>query len=238
MEVAMKHVLCFAFVLLLVLGCAQATDTAIIVNNEVKAEKPEGLTFRILASRAYPQDEDIIQKGVAEPGRDIRDQNGRIIARWVPIVDSQKSSFENPNMVIREREKTLEALVKYDDSVDITGEYLTHVGRGVGRAGIPGVSFELNAIGANKFARLTSANLPDPAQDRFRRHLGVVINDQLYAAPTIMARIQGSGILEFNAGHTEAERQKMNQEVDDLIEVLQTRYPQTKPSIRTWLFPR
>jgi len=232
--VPMKHILCPTFIVLLLVHCVQAAEVP-----EVKAEEPEGLTFRILASRAYPQDEDIIQKGVAEPGRDIRDQNGRIIARWIPIVDSQKPSFERPDMVIREREKTLEALVKYDDSADLTGEYLTRIARAEGRPGSTiGIAFDFNAIGANKFARLTSANLPDPAQIRLRRHLGVIINNQLYSAPTIMARIQGSGILEFSAGHTEAERQKVNQEVDDLIEVLHTRYPQTKPSIRTWLFPR
>jgi len=178
------------------------------------------LTFRILASRAYPQDDYIIGRGESEPSRDILDASGRVIARWVPIFDSQRSSFESPDFVIRERGRTLEALVKYDDGVDITGEHLTLVTRGMGRDGSPGVSFNFNAVGANKFGRLTSANLPDRVQDRLKRHLGIVLNDYLYSAPTIRSTIRDSGIIEFNAGHTEADRQRLNRDIDDLIGIL------------------
>ena len=236
----MKHILCPAFVVLLVVGCSQAADTLpATAMPEVKADKPEGLTFRILASRAYPQDEDIIQKGVAEPGRVVRDQKGKIIARWVPVFDSQKSGFEDqPDMVVREREKTLEVLVKYDDGTDVTGKYLTYVGRGMGQSGNPGVSLNFNAAGAEKLARLTSTNRPDPEQEQLKRRLGIIVNDSLYLAPRLTDTIRDSAIIEFNSGRTDAERRKMQQDIDDLIEVLHTRYSQTKPSIRTWLFPR
>jgi len=179
------------------------------------------LTFRILASRAYPQDAEIIRRGEAEHGRDILDHNGKVLARWVPIFDSQKDDFlRNQDAVLRERGKTLEALVKYDDGVDITGEYLTNVGRGMGQKGNPGVTFNFNAVGANKCARLTGANLPDQVQDRLKRHMGIVLNDSLYSAPTIQSRISGNGIIEFNSGHTEAQRQKLNQDIEDLIGIL------------------
>ena len=225
----MKHILCPTFIVLLVVGCVQVADALPDATvPEIKAEKPEGLTFRILASHAYPQDEDIIQKGVVEPGRDIRDQNGRIIARWVPIVDSQKSGFEvQPDMVIREREKTLEALVKYDDDTDFTGKYLTHVGRTIGRSGNPGVILEFNAVGGNKLAQLTSvANRPVPAQDRLGRRLGVIINDSLFTAPVIITTVGRSASIEFKQGGTDAERQKLRQEIDDLIGTLSEQYLQ------------
>ena len=201
----------------IVIPHAEAAEVARI---ERVVSESGALTFRILASRAYPQDDTIIQRGENEPGRDILDHAGRVIARWVPIFDSQRESFENPDFVVRERGRTLEALVKYDDGVDITGEHLTLVTRGMGRDGSPGVSFNFNAIGANKFGRLTSSNRPDPVQDRLKRHLGIVLNDYLYSAPVIRSTIRDSGIIEFNAGHTEAERRKLHQDIDDLIGIL------------------
>ena len=178
------------------------------------------LTFRILASRAYPEDETIIKRGLSEPTRDILDSTGRVLARWVPIFESEKAGFGNADMVLRERGKTLEALVKYDDGVDITGEYLTRVGRGMGKNGGPGVSFNFNAIGANKCGRLTGANRPDPVQSRLVRHMGIILNDSLYSAPTIKDQIQGSGIIEFGLRETEEAQLKLNRDIDDLIGVL------------------
>ena len=179
------------------------------------------LTFRILASRAYDDDAAIIHRGENEPGRDILDSTGKVLARWVPIFESQQSDFVgNPDYVTRERGKAREALVKYDDGVDITGEYLTNVDRGVGPKGGPGVAFNFNAVGANKCGRLTRDNLPDPVQARLKRHLGIILNDSLYSAPVINSTIRDNGIIEFNAGHTDADRQRLNQDIQDLIDIL------------------
>jgi len=179
------------------------------------------LTFRILASRAYDQDAEIIRRGEAISGREVLSPSGKVDARWVPVFESQRESFGNADMVLRERGKTLEALVKFDDGVDITGEYLTSVHRGMGNSGSPGVSFNFNAVGGNKCARMTGVNLPDPVHSRLVRHMGIILNDSLYSAPVIRARIAGSGIIEFNAGHTDEQRQKLNQDIDDLIGILQ-----------------
>ena len=202
----------------IVIPHAEAAEVARI---ERVVSESGALTFRILASRAFPQDEYIIRRGEAEPGRDILDHAGRPIARWVPIFDGQRESFDNnPEMITRERGRTLEALVKFDDGVDITGEHLTTVGRGMGRDGSPGVSFNFNAVGANKFGRLTSANRPDPVHARMIRNLGIVLNDHLYSAPVIRSTIRDAGIIEFNVGHTEAERQRLHRDIDDLIGIL------------------
>jgi SecD/SecF fusion protein len=199
------------------------------------AEKPEvdriervisesgALTFRILASRAYEkEDGEIIRRAETEPSRDILDSSGRVLARWVPIFESEKDSFSDPDMVFRTRGKTLEALVKYNDGADITGEHLTYVGRGTGPKGGPGVSFNFNAVGANKCGRMTGANLPSPQQpDKFKRHMGIILNDSLYSAPVIKARIQNSGIIEFNVRHTEEARKQLDQDINELIGILQ-----------------
>lgn len=181
------------------------------------------LTFRILASKAYPQDEEIIKRSETESGRDILSPTGKILARWVPIFDSQRESFGDPDMVTRTRGQTLEALVKYDDGVDVTGEFLGNVGRSIDpERGGPCVSFSFNAVGANKFGRLTNANRPDAVQpDKFKRHLGVVLNDYLYNAPVIKSTIREHGVITFHVGQTAAELQKLNQDIDDLISILQ-----------------
>ena len=209
----------------IVIPHAEAAEVARI---ERVVSESGALTFRILASRAYPQEDgDIIKRGETESGRDILDPAGKVIARWVPIFDSEKDSFLNPghdnplaDAVLRPRGQTLEVLVKYDDGVDITGEYLTNVGRGIGENGGPGVTFSFNNIGANKCARLTGANLPDHVQARFQRSMGIVLNDSLYSAPTIRARIAGHGIITFGTQLTEEGRRKLNQDIDDLIGIL------------------
>ena len=203
----------------IVIPHAEAAEVARI---ERVVSESGALTFRILASRNYREDEEIIRRGEAEVGKDILDSDGKVLARWVPVFDSQKSSFRESDIVLRERGKNLEALVKYDDGVDIHGEHLSSVGRGTGPNASPGVSFSFKAVGANKFGLLTSRNRPDSVQpDRFRRLLGIILNDHLYSAPRIKTTIRESGIIEFNAGHTDAERQKLNQDIDDLIGVLQ-----------------
>jgi len=209
----------------IVIPHAEAAETARI---ERVVSESGALTFRILASRAYQQDEDIIRRGEAESGRDILDSTGRVLARWVPVFDSEKGSFVDPpptsptfHTVRRERGQTIEVLVKYNDGVDITGEYLTSVGRGMGQDGSPVVSFNFNNVGANKCGRLTGNNLPDPVQpDRLSRSMGIILNDSLYSAPTIRSRIRGSGMIEFGARHTEEGRRQLNQEIEDLIGIL------------------
>ncbi|MDR3233148.1 MAG: protein translocase subunit SecD [Planctomycetaceae bacterium] len=179
------------------------------------------LGFRILASRAYPQDADIIARAADQPGSDMLDSTGKLIARWVPVFESEKESFLGDNdYVLRQRGTATEALVLFNDGVDITGEHLTFVGRGMGENGGPGVSFNFDAVGENKFGRLTGANRPDPVQARLERHLGIILNDSLYSAPVIRNAIKGSGIIEFKAKYTEEERAKSNQEIDDLISIL------------------
>ncbi|MDR3197027.1 MAG: protein translocase subunit SecD [Planctomycetaceae bacterium] len=179
------------------------------------------LTFRILASKLYEKDKDIIARGEKEPGRDIRDSTGKLLARWVPVVDSEKSKFtNNPDIIIRQRKEQWEVLVLFNDGVDITGEALTHIGKGMSEQNEQGVTFSFNSSGASKFKRLTSANRPDPAQARLKRQLGIILNDQLYSAPNIEKVISDHGIITFGRRETDEERVKLNEEIEDLIDIL------------------
>ncbi|MDR0704984.1 MAG: protein translocase subunit SecD [Planctomycetaceae bacterium] len=179
------------------------------------------LTFRILASKLYDKDKDIIARSEKEPGRDVRDAAGKLLARWVPLVESEKDDFiYNQDIVLRQRQEQWEVLVLFNDGVDITGESLTHIGKGMGEKNEPGVSFSFNAVGASKFKRLTSTNRPDPTQSRLRRQLGILLNDQLYSAPYIEAVISDHGIITFRKRETDEERIKLSKDIEDLIDVL------------------
>jgi preprotein translocase subunit SecD len=200
-------------------GCGSSGVIAAKENTERVAYKADAFTLRILASRIYPEDAKIIEQGEKTTDTDIMDSTGKVLlARWVPVVESERDNFDNESIVRREREKMLEVLVKYNDGVDITGEYLTSVERTTRQHESLAIAFEFNPIGANKCARLTSANLPDPVDHKLKRHMGVIINDRLYCAPTIMARIQGSGIIEFSRKNSEEARKKLSQDIDVMIE--------------------
>lgn len=179
------------------------------------------LTFRILASTLYPQDADIIERAKRETGREIRTGDGTLLAQWTPVYDGEKGSFlNNPDIITRERRGQLEVLVLYNDGFDVTGKYLTLVNEGMDDSGNPGVSFEFNAIGENKFKRLTSANQPDSAQTRLRRQLGIILNDSLYSAPSINAVIGKRGIITFGRRSTQEEIRQLRKDIQDLINIL------------------
>jgi hypothetical protein len=222
MQTTLKIFASILFVLFFMSGVvAEENPATEVVRGGRVTYKADALTFRILASRVYKEDAEIIERGEKTADRDIMDSTGKILlARWVPVAESEKDSFKDKDMVVREKGKTLEVLVKYNDGADITGEYLTYVGRGMGPQENPGIAFNFNAVGANKFLRLTGANLPDPADSKLKRHMGIIINGSLYCAPNIIGRIQGSGIITFSRRDTEEERKKLSREIDDLIGIL------------------
>ncbi len=180
------------------------------------------LTFRILASRLYPQDSQIIAQAGKEPGRDIRDAAGRLQARWVPVYESEKEQFVgNPDIVTRQRpDQSWDVLVLFNDGVDITGDFLSYIGPGMDDKGQQGVSFRFNTIGARKFQRLTTNNRPDSSQARLKRQLGIILNDSLYSAPSIDAVISASGIITFGSRHTAEARAQLQKDIADLIAIL------------------
>ena len=73
-----------------------------------------------------------------------------------------------------------------NDDYNVTGAYLHTAASGMGMEG-PTVHFSFNSVGAQKFGGLTSHNLPDEVQG-FRRKLGIILDGELYIAPTSRAR--------------------------------------------------
>ncbi|MGL4595357.1 MAG: protein translocase subunit SecD [Thermoguttaceae bacterium] len=181
------------------------------------------LTFRILASPLFPADESLIEQANRETGTEIRDSSGALLARWVPVYEAESARFRSDTDVIKRdaADGQLEILVLFNDGVNVTGEFLTSVGRGMSEQGNPGVSFSFNSIGENKFTRLTAANKPNPAQpNRLIRRLGIILNDSLYSAPTIRTTIGAHGIIEFSKQATVEEQVRLNKDMDELISIL------------------
>ncbi len=78
-------------------------------------------------------------------------------------------------------------LVRVDDKYNITGELLSRVQATVDRTGGPAVLFEMKPEGARRLGKLTG--------DHQGERLAIILNDQLYSAPTIQDRISDRGVI-------------------------------------------
>jgi hypothetical protein len=82
-----------------------------------------------------------------------------------------------------------------------TGEDLVVTGRDLKDAmGLPDptsgrleVSFSLNKRGADRMYRLTSQNSPGLEDNRFSRHMAIILDGQIVSAPTIQSAIRDAG---------------------------------------------
>ena len=83
----------------------------------------------------------------------------------------------------RARPEITEVLVLNDD-YNVTGAYLTKADRSTRREGKPCVDFNFNTAGGQQFGELTGNHLPDKLTE-FTYKLGIVLDDELYSAPTI-----------------------------------------------------
>ncbi|GAF93783.1 unnamed protein product, partial [marine sediment metagenome] len=152
------------------------------------------LEFRILAN-----DRDhraLIERAQVENTKVIRDSDGNELGRWVPVDPTQLASFENyPEIARRTRpvgEKVIQEILVVKDDFDVTGGYLRQATPGADEGGQPCVNFSFNPAGARLFGGLTGANTPDKVQD-FTRKLGIILDGELYSAPSIKSAIFDRG---------------------------------------------
>lgn len=171
------------------------------------------LEFRILANPR--DDKELIEKAKADPSKmQFLDSDGNLQAWWVPVNQEQEKSFEAYPQITHRTRKTpqgdiLEILV-VKDIYDVTGTYLTRVSEGCDRSGNPCVYFTLNTAGGQLFGELTGNHKPDE-QTGFKYNLGIILDGELYSAPSINDTIFDRGEI---TGHFTQE------EVQDLVNVL------------------
>ncbi|MCE5267082.1 MAG: protein translocase subunit SecD [Planctomycetaceae bacterium] len=177
------------------------------------------LQFRILADANDPKGDAkaIIEKAMADPSKvKITDRQGKLLAWWAPVKPGEEKSFSGPGYagVARRMRKignrdVMEILL-LNDFYNVTGQYLTSARPSQDRQGRPSVNFNFNNAGGKLFGELTSSHLPVEAMN-FTYKLAVVLDNELYSAPSIQSTITDSG--EITGSFT-------TQEVNDLVNVL------------------
>ena len=174
------------------------------------------LEFRILASQRDPNHREIIDAAkVATDTNELTDEQGALVAWWVPVDEGREDEFNfNQNIVTRTANVAgvprLEVLV-LKDNFDVTGDYLDRSMESNDEYGRPCVRFTFNTVGAKRFGVLTGNNLPVEGAQPYSQHLGIILNGDLYSAPTIQSRITGDGIIHGRF---------TKEEVEDLVNVL------------------
>ncbi|MBR6435688.1 MAG: protein translocase subunit SecD, partial [Thermoguttaceae bacterium] len=175
------------------------------------------LAFRILADRAYPEDRQLIELGTKTNDSIIRIKTGvdaegkdtyNDIGMWVPITKNRENEFSG-YAVMRTRtvrNKEVSEVLCVKDIYNVTGDYLSDATPGIDQYGGHCVNFRFNPDGANRFGMLTSRNIPNVSQNRYR-HLGIILDDSMYSAPRINSRISDRG--EITGSFSEAEANEL-----------------------------
>jgi SecD/SecF fusion protein len=166
------------------------------------------LEFRIVANPRDARHQAAIEIARTAPGATVS-LGGRPVARWVEL-DPLKMNPADPALVTRVAgDGRNEVLVVLDED-NVTGDLLGRCSPGFDESLQPCVKFTFNARGAERFGRLTSDNLPDPA-NRLESKLGIVLDGVLQSAPVIREAISSSG--QISGGFKQ-------QDVEVLVEVL------------------
>ncbi|MEN6459333.1 MAG: protein translocase subunit SecD [Thermoguttaceae bacterium] len=177
------------------------------------------LQFRILADINDPQTDtkSIIDRAMADPSKTkLTDRQGKLLAWWVPVKPDEEKSFSGPgyNGIARRTRKQgnrdITEILVLNDRYNVTGQDLTSSRPAQDRQGRPCVNFNFTSSGGKRFGLLTHNHLPVELTN-FTYKLGVVLDNELYSAPSIQSTITDSG--EITGNFTD-------QEVQDLVNVL------------------
>jgi hypothetical protein len=174
---------------------------------------PGTLEFRILANNQ--KNKDVIERALKElPKGEVLDASGKRLAWWVPVRAKEETSIANTSDIARRTRKQggheiMEVLV-VPDSYNVTGKYLTRVGTGNDNNGRPHLTFTFNDTGGKLFAKFTGDHLPDKSGE-FTYKLGIILDGELYSAPSIQSVISNQG--QISGAFTK-------QEVSDMADIL------------------
>jgi len=171
------------------------------------------LEFRILANNR--DHKELIERALADATKNqILDAGGNRLAWWVPVKEGEEKSISSyGEIALRKKQRAgrevLEVLV-VNDIYNVTGAYLTEAKSGTDRQGRPCVEFTFNNRGGQLFGELTAAHLPDKVSN-FTYKLGIILDGELYSAPSIQSTIYNRG--EITGSFTQ-------EEVQELVNVL------------------
>jgi len=177
------------------------------------------LEFRILADENASGHKKLIELASAldEDKSRVVDENGNVLGWWVPVREGREKDLsgagyrgiQKRNKKTAEDRETLEVLV-IKDRQNVTGAFLEKATVEVDHTGNPCIGFRFNDIGGQLFARLTGSHLPDPVTE-FTHKLGIILNGELYSAPSIRSTVSYRGQITGSFSKSE---------VQDLVDVL------------------
>ena len=167
------------------------------------------LELAILANRRDVKFQDLVKRAEELPDDKTRvitevpqadgSTRSRVDGAWLPISEDGRDVQNSPNQLVFKKRPNLQGqpvdhvLVSYEDeNLRVTGETLNNVYQTNDENGRLAVGFRLNIIGATKFGELTGANEPDRSSG-FYRHLAIILDGEVFSAPTLNERISGSG---------------------------------------------
>jgi SecD/SecF fusion protein len=185
------------------------------------------LEFRILANDRDHKDiiEDAKKLG-NDPKKAVvmaKDMEGKEVKKawFVPVTVGDKeedktrlsSLLTNPGIFVRnvkDNGRDVPQILVVNDFFNVSGNYLTKAAIGPDWSGKRCIELKFNAEGGQRFAGLTSMHLPE-LNGSFTRKMGIILNDELYSAPSILTTISDRG--QITGDFSEAE-------VNDLVTVL------------------
>ncbi len=113
--------------------------------------------------------------------------------------------------------QTTEFSILYEEpraSMRVDGDQLSRVFRKQDPQTLkPAVGFNLDNVGARRFANLTGSHRPRE-EGAFEYELAILLDDELVSAPTIQNRIRNEGMISIG------DSRNINEEVDQLIDIL------------------
>lgn len=194
--------------------------------DEIKRRIIDLGSLEFFVAADFSDHRDIVQQGLAmgKELNELYDSAGNLIAVWRPAFEknNEPQLLTGQGLVSRTVEKirsengkatkynTEEYLLIADPPAQrVTGDYLVSATPGYGQSGQVIVNFRFNQRGGFLFQQLTSANLPKPGGAKSK--LAIVLNRQVYSAPSINSVISDQGMIEGNFSQEEA------QELSDVL---------------------
>ncbi len=162
---------------------------------ERQLARPGTLEFRVLASRHV--DKALIDRAEKEPAKgETLDSSGKRVAWWVPVkAGSERNCTIHQDVVKRTKpagNRELTEILVVADPDNVTGAYLTQARLEFDRRERPAIGFRFNDAGGKLFAKLTGDHLPSKSTDDTYK-LGIIIDGELFSAPSIQCTIHDRG---------------------------------------------
>jgi SecD/SecF fusion protein len=197
-------------------------DQSVVEETKAQITQLGSLEFSIVANNR--DHADLIKRALANPAADVR--VGDVVqAKWRPIAphkdaegrDIPNEEFDSDGEIaVRQRVgkrpgfKEILILHEPDDKKQITGKRLRRANSTTDNNGRPAVGFHFDTTGGYLFSDLTTRNAP--RKDGSQRRLAVMLNGEVFTAPSIRSPIGADGIIESS--------RFTQKDVDQLVGVL------------------